>query len=702
MRQLLVLALIAGCSSSPSHPPPGPSCKDALGAGAPCSIAVSGSHAFTYALAAGQYVAVSVAADTALTLTGSYGSESLQQMTNAQPATMAFYNPTAAPLTIHLGLQAATATATITITPADFAIGFTCAKDCGSLIQLPAPRASDDYRLVSPLKYQYGRREVVETLLAALAVQTGQSPVGIMDLSQADGKVPGTDVKGPRHTYPAHAGGYAADVAYYRMNGDNSGQPTCPTATNGMSCSGPSDMDPMKNVTYFLALAQELHLVQLIVDPVMEPNVRTELQRQLSAGIADPLAAARLSRVLESGANFEYHTDHSHLAFVRDPTAVSSLGAKHSGAESAVALGPSGDVMVAFMLVDDQNAMGYAYSPNYGIDWNPMQTLPTPPGYNSNDPSLAVTADGTFYLSWFAQQMPPNGGHLYVAKSAPGSGTFAAPIDANDPSGNYSYDRPNIHVGPDGSLLLAYARGSADASMFDTINVAYSSDGAAWTHNAIAGASGMAGFRDFAYLCVAPTLRAYVGYSDAGVLHLRTSADGKTWDALDQTTIFGVPTTTDPKCVANNSDVWLLDGVAHVFPPAGAPVLDKILLAHSGDRGTTFDPPVEVEDKSAGSAFMLAGLALSYDGLISVTYYVGQSDGDSNASFVVARAKDTTATTFWPTFTIRHPVTLRTGYGPTWMGDYGGNLDAQGALNMSFTDNSSGASQTIFYRLALP
>src|SRR5438445_743398 len=83
----------------------------------------------------------------------------------------------------------------------------------------PAPRAVDDYRLASPLQYQFGRREVVQTMLAAIAAQPGLMPVAIDDLSQADGKVPGTDVNGPRHTYPAHSGGYAADVAYYRMNG---------------------------------------------------------------------------------------------------------------------------------------------------------------------------------------------------------------------------------------------------------------------------------------------------------------------------------------------------------------------------------------------------------------------------------------------------------------------------------------------------
>src|SRR5262249_38009466 len=212
----------------------------------------------------------------------------------------------------------------------------------------------------------------------------------------------------------------------------------------------------------------------------------------------------------------------------------------------------------------------------------------------------------------------------------------------------------------------------------------------------------VAGFRDFPILCVVPGLRAYLAYSDAGVLHLRRSADGAGWDELDQTSIFGAPTTADPKCVAAGDDVWILDSKARAFPPAGAPTLARILLAHSGDRGADFDAAVDVQDAALGSVFMLAGLALSGDGRVSVTYYAGKSDGDAAASFAVARARDAAATSFWPSLVIRQPVTLRTGYGPTWMGDYTGLVDEQGALNVSFADNAGGQSETIFYRVVLP
>ena len=59
-------------------------------------------------------------------------------------------------------------------------------------------------------------------------------------------------------------------------------------------------------------------------------------------------------------------------------------------------------------------------------------------------------------------------------------------------------------------------------------------------------------------------------------------------------------------------------------------------------------------------------------------------------------------TTFWPTLTLYGPVTLRTGYGLKWLGDYTGNVDVFGALAFAFVDNSSDGSQMMFSRVILP
>jgi hypothetical protein len=83
-------------------------------------------------------------------------------------------------------------------------------------------------------------------------------------------------------------------------------------------------------------------------------------------------------------------------------------------------------------------------------------------------------------------------------------------------------------------------------------------------------------------------------------------------------------------------------------------------------------------------------------------WYEGTSDGDTAASLRVARAKNRGATDFWPALTLYSPVTLRTGYGSRWLGDYAGTVDVFGALCFAFADNSGAGSQAMFARAILP
>jgi hypothetical protein len=439
-------------------------------------------------------------------------------------------------------------------------------------------------------------------------------------------------------------------------------------------------------------------VIQIIVDPVMEADVRAELTRQTDA---DPMAVSRATRMLQSGQQFQYHADHFHIAFSRAPVAVSSLQSRHQGAESAVAVGPNGEVMVAFMLLDDQNAIGYAYSANFGIDWQPTQLLRAPGGRLSNDPSLAVDAAGNFYITWLAQRLPPSDSHVYWAKAAASSGTFGAPGEVTVPTEDFSYDRPNIKLSPQGTPLVTYARGPAGGETLDTIIVAAAPDGAHFSPTTLVGPT-PAAFRNFPYLCVPPGgNRVYLAYGDSGAVWVQSSADGQQWNAAGRVQVFN-QTTSDPRCVADGNDLWILDAKAKAFPPAGAPTLQTLLLRHSGDGGQAFDPLVTVADGADASLFMLGNISVGGLGLVNITYYEGASDGDATARFKVARARVRSAATFWPALTLYSPVTLRTGYGTRWLGDYTGTADVFGALSFAFVDNSGDGSQTMFARAILP
>jgi len=693
-----------GGSGAPDGSNAGPPCSDALAVGQSCSIALAGPRTLTLPLAAHQYVQFSATASpqSALTLTGGYVGEQLR--TTAEGSDLAFYNPSDAPLAAQIGLSG-TASIAVTTQTSAFAPAVNCTSECGELIQLPLPREADAYRTISPTRYQFGRRELVQLVLAVTAQMRqdfpGLAPVAISDFSQKNGQVPGTDINGPRHTYPAHAGGYAVDIAYYRASGDNSGKPACPI-TDGMFCTGPHDIDPARVARFFRQVTTNLHAIQIIVDPVMEPDVRAALLAQTSA---DEMAVSRASRMLQSGAQFQYHADHFHVAFAREPAAVSSLEATHQAAETAVAVGPNGDVMVAFMLLDDQNALGYAYSENFGIDWKPTQLLRAPGGRLSNDPSLTVDAAGNFYVTWLAQRLPVSDVHVYWAKAPAGSGAFGTPAEVTVPTENFQYDRPNIKLSPQGTPLVTFARGPAPGSgaaeALDTIIVAAAPDGSNFTQSVIAGPTPEA-FRNFPFLCAqAGGSKAYLAYGDAGAVYLQSSANGQQWDAAARVQVFD-QTTSDPRCVADGNDVWILDAKAKAFPPAGAPTLQTLLLRHSGDGGKTFDPIITVANGGTSSVFMLGNISVGGLGQVNITYYEGTSDGDTAARFRVARAKNRSATDFWPALTLYSPVTLRTGYGSRWLGDYAGTVDLFGALCFAFVDNSGAGSQAMFARAILP
>lgn len=696
----VALCVLVACGSgSKPAADAGTPCADALTIGQACSAQVKGARTLTVSLAAHQYVQLSAtsSASAALAMSGGYAGEALR--TGAEGPDLAFYNPGDAPLTAQVELQG-TGSVAVKLTTSAFAPAASCAADCGALLQLPLPREADAYRTISPPRYQFGRRELVQAVvgIATELRQTipGLNPVGIADFSQKDGQVPGTDINGPRHTYPAHAGGYAADVAYYRLGGDNSGKPACPI-TDGMFCTGPHDIDVARNVQFFRRVTTNLHAIQLIVDPVMEADVRAELTRQSDA---DAMAVSRAARMLESGPQFQYHADHFHVAFAREPTPVSSLQAHHQAAESSVAISPSGEIMVAFMLLDDQNAIGYAYSANFGIDWQPTQLLRAPDGRLSNDPSLAVDPAGNFYITWLAQRLPPSDVHIYWARAAAGTGRFGAAAEVSVPTEDFAYDRPNIKLSPQGTPLITYARGPAGGGL-DTIIVAAAPDGQHFSRTAVVGPTPQA-FRNFPYLCVpSGGNRVYLAYGDSGSVWLQSSADGQQWDAAGRVQVYS-QTTSDPRCVADGNDLWILDAKARAFPPAGAPTLQALLLRHSGDGGQSFDPIVTVADDSGGSLFMLGNVSVGGVGLVNVTYYEGASDGDAAARFRVLRARDRSAATFWPALTLYAPVTLRTGYGVRWLGDYTGNAEVFGVLNVAFADNAGDGSQLMLSRAILP
>jgi hypothetical protein len=172
------------------------------------------------------------------------------------------------------------------------------------------------FRALSPSKYEYGRCELVALIVDAAielhATTPDLSVVGVDDLSQADGEIPGTDVGEPRHPAPSHTKGFSADLNYFRLNGKTlEDSPACPSKTREF-CEGPHDVDVVPTARFFAHLAKSKRLVQIIVDPMMVDDLTHALDALAEQGTE---GASIARAVLISG--IELHTDHFHISVSR-------------------------------------------------------------------------------------------------------------------------------------------------------------------------------------------------------------------------------------------------------------------------------------------------------------------------------------------------------------------------------------------------
>lgn len=181
----------------------------------------------------------------------------------------------------------------------------------------PFPQNQDaPFRALSPAKYQFGRCELVALIVEAAndirgAVPTA-SAIGVADLSQEDGQIPGTDVGAPRHPAPSHSNGFSVDLTYFRKDGRTlEDSPACPSKTREF-CEGPHDVDVMPTAQLFALLARTERLVQIIIDPMMEADLAGALETLAKTGTP---GAAIASKLLTSGIPF--HADHFHVSVSR-------------------------------------------------------------------------------------------------------------------------------------------------------------------------------------------------------------------------------------------------------------------------------------------------------------------------------------------------------------------------------------------------
>ena len=184
---------------------------------------------------------------------------------------------------------------------------------CGELVRFEPAEAEGyvDYPVIDETasnQYRsYARRDVVALVqyaAARVACVTRDDaptfhPLGLGDMSEADGSIPGTSGGDPGHPAGTHTAGTDVDVSYYQLGtADNQIRPVCPVRSGGVDvyhCSAaPTSLDVRRTTLFFAALAESDQLRVIGVDGQIGTLVLGDLDALCAAGTVPAAACTRL------------------------------------------------------------------------------------------------------------------------------------------------------------------------------------------------------------------------------------------------------------------------------------------------------------------------------------------------------------------------------------------------------------------------
>jgi hypothetical protein len=389
-------------------------------------------------------------------------------------------------------------------------------------------------------------------------------------------------------------------------------------------------------------------------------------------------------------------------------TVVSENDKTFMEAETSVAVGPDGFVVVAFIAVQMSglSTNGYRFSTDGGKTWAGLGYLGSPGGRVASDPVLTFDRDGNAWMSWVGYHLTNQGDatdmHVYVARADKGKTEFGTPLEVSDPKAGTQLDKPWITITPKGAILVTYAETSTGAAWSSRSE----DGGATWKRAKVE--AGATAFSNLLFPCSSDKGRVYVAYIHAdgmgGGARLRWSDDdGASWPLANKTDLPAAddqPAFEDPTCAASGDEVWVSYGVStDQFGTQQSSKLNGIRIAHSSNGGHAVDRRTDALDQAASKYAMHPQMVREAGGALDVIYYAGAKVDDPSGSFRRTRSTDG-GVTWGPSETIQSPE----GFVPSrsdqrWLGDYTGIAFADGALYASWADNTSGTSHIAFARV---
>jgi hypothetical protein len=383
-----------------------------------------------------------------------------------------------------------------------------------------------------------------------------------------------------------------------------------------------------------------------------------------------------------------------------------------TGGETDVAVDEAGgNVVVAWIQLYGNQAIGVMASHDLGLSWDPPQFLPANNRVDSanaqSDPVTAVDSQGNFFVAWIGfDGFTGERLNAYVARSTDGGATFpdvflVSPRDEWR-TGDF-LDKPWMAVGPDDSIYVSWAA-NARADGAPVMRIARSVDhGQTWSAPTTATPDDSV-FHNLCEVAVGPDGSVYtvavelngnqLGDPTNNIAFQRLTADLNIDGPSRVVSVPGdSPPFDEPSIAVDGDNVY----IAYVSgTPLGA---WDLFVTASTDRGTTFQPPVRVNDDATCATHMHPAITVDGSGRPHVIFYDNRY-GTAALMHSVASASAAVGTLSFGAneFVNDAPFTFVTERDtPDWLGDYPG-ITARGAHTyVSWTDNRVNDTAQIFF-----
>jgi hypothetical protein len=214
--------------------------------------------------------------------------------------------------------------------------------DCGTLGAF-SPRLTsyyDDYEINGEGASQYrsyARKDLRMLIAYATAFTSCKSDawtsgnggaLGLGDMSEANGAIPGTAVNSPGHPPGTHENGYDMDIAYYQIGtADNRLRPICSYTsgnTNVNHCTAdPIYLDTWRTALFLGALFSSSRTRVIGVDGKAGPMIMSALSQLCSSGWLSGLSCGNVALAYETtntGQGWYYHHHHHNHISLKQQT----------------------------------------------------------------------------------------------------------------------------------------------------------------------------------------------------------------------------------------------------------------------------------------------------------------------------------------------------------------------------------------------